>query len=126
MQNNRVNHIASVSSIASLASMTALVLLLGACGQADTPAASSASVKDTSLPKECEQAEAAQRSCTEHMASGYERLGQAAGARQLRDAFTKDMEATRTRWRDASDKEGLARSCATMRDSINAQPQCKG
>ena len=55
-----------------------------ACGQADTPAAPSASVKDTSLPKECEQAEAAQRSCTEHMASGYERLGQGADA-ALRD-----------------------------------------
>lgn len=117
-----------------------LLALLGGCGKAETnsaaqpdakpdttaPAMSSAdtSSKEKALPKECIEAEEAQRACTETMAAGYERVGQPAAAKTLRDGFPAEMEKARTQWMQVEDKDGLAKSCAAARDAIRAQPAC--
>jgi len=58
------------------------------------------------------------------MAAGFEKLGQAAAAKSLRDALPAEMEQARTRWMQVDDKDGLAKSCAAARDAIRAQPSC--
>ncbi|MBV8272132.1 MAG: hypothetical protein JO067_07650 [Cupriavidus sp.] len=110
--------------------------LLGACSKQESPTATSAvsatnttstvsvSKKEHALPQECIEAEEAQRACTETLAAGYERLGQPAAARTLRDALPAEMEKTRAIWMQVADRDGLARSCAATRDGIRAQPQC--
>jgi len=82
-----------------------------------------ASESGADLPKECKEAEQAQRECTETMAAGYERVGHPEAAKKLRDSL-KDLDAVRARWQAQPDKESLAKSCAMARDSLRAQPQC--
>lgn len=64
--------------VQSLFFSTALVLLLNACAKPDSGATWVAG-EATSLPRVCEESEAAQRACAEHMAAVYER--QWAGSR---------------------------------------------
>lgn len=117
-----------------------LAAMLAGCGKADNGAAAQADArpetsaasnsridtasKEKALPKECIEAEDAQRACTESMAAGFEKLGQAAAAKSLRDALPAEMEQARTRWMQVDDKDGLAKSCAAARDAIRAQPSC--
>ncbi|WP_431823500.1 hypothetical protein [Burkholderia sp. F1] len=111
----------------------ALAALLGACTKKEEVATQEVAtrevgdqtaVKDTDLPKECIEAEQAQRECTEAMAAGYERVGHPEAGKLLRDALPKELEQARARWRSAPDKQVLAQSCAMGRDTIRAQPQC--
>jgi hypothetical protein len=105
-----------------------LTALLGACGKKENAASRDVTTQavgtDIDLPKECVEAEAAQRQCTETLATEFERVGRPDAAKQLRDSFTKEMESTRARWRAHANKDGLAKSCAMMRDGLRAQPQC--
>ncbi|QET02973.1 hypothetical protein FOB72_13535 [Cupriavidus pauculus] len=103
--------------------ITSLTMLMAACGK-DEGKTAGTSGADDSLPKECVEAEAAQRACTEAMASGYDRLGQSAAAKTLREAIPQEMDKVRAQWRAIPDKENLARACAATRDGIRAQPQC--
>lgn len=73
----------------------ALVALLGACGKKDDAIASNTVGADTSLPQACLEFEDAQRACTENQAAGYERVGQPAAAKLLRDALPKALEDAR-------------------------------
>lgn len=106
----------------------ALVALLGACTKKEEVASrevgNQTAVKDTDLPKECLEVEQAQRACTDTIASGFERVGQPAAAKQLRDALPKELDQARARWRAVSNKDHLAQTCAVARDSLRAQPQC--
>jgi len=106
----------------------ALVALLGACTKKEEVASHDVTARtvgvDNDLPKECVEAEQAQRQCTETLAAGYERVGHPDLSKQLRDSFTKEMDSTRARWRAQPNKEGLAKSCAMMRDGLRAQSQC--
>ncbi|WP_439668650.1 Lipoprotein [Cupriavidus necator] len=98
-----------------------LALAVAGCGKEEghSVAASDA------LPKACQEAEAAQRACTENMAAQLDKSGQAAAAQTLRDGLPGELESIRTRWAGVSDKDGLAQSCATVRDSFRDMPQCK-
>jgi len=106
----------------------ALTALLGACGKKNDVTSRDVTTQtvgaDNGLPKECVEAEEAHRICTEAMATNMERSGVPVAAKQLRDAFPKEMEEVRARWRAQPNKEGLAQSCAMMRDGLRAQPQC--
>jgi len=106
----------------------ALTALLGACGKKEDVASRDVTTQavgtDIDLPKACVEAEAAQRQCTETLATEYERVGHPDAAKQLRDSFTKEMASTRARWRAHANKDGLAQSCAMMRDGLRAQAQC--
>ncbi|MFP3890502.1 hypothetical protein [uncultured Ralstonia sp.] len=109
----------------SLGVSLVLAALLCACGKQDDAIASTTVGIDTALPQACVEAEDAQRACTENQAAGYERVGQPAAAKQLRDALPKEMDAVRARWRSVASKDGLALSCAATRDALRAQPQCR-
>lgn len=103
----------------------ALAVLLSACGKKDDAVASNAVGADTSLPQACLELEDAQRACTENQAAGYERVGQPAAAKQLRDALPEALENARAQWRSAASKDVLAAACAAGRDSLRVAPQCQ-
>lgn len=117
-------------------SLIAAALLVG-CGDRDAGAADQAAdvsrstpganrqLAERHLPEECQEALAEHRACVENIAASFERAGQVAGAKAMREALPAEVEETRARWLRMPSAEGLRQSCIAMRDTIRAQPQCK-
>ncbi len=115
----------------------AIAMMLAGCAKPDAGNAAgvaqpkakevavSSTVADANLPKECFEAEEAQKACTGNQAANMTKYGQAAGAKQLMDALPVEMEKTKARWRANPNKDGLAQSCRMMRDMLRGAPQCK-
>lgn len=99
----------------------AIAFAVAGCGKEEGHSAAAGGA----LPKACQEAEAAQRACTENMAARFEKSGQAAAARTLRDGLPKELETVRAQWASVSDKDGLTQSCTAVRDSLRDMPQCK-